>query len=531
MTPTVPRRKVVTIAAVGVGAAALVGLGTQQALTRSSIEAVAPEPGAAVSTATPLIGVTVDDYGKTRDLEITLDGVDVTGDAMVEGDTVMVRSGTLKDGPHRVEVSYRTSNLTARSVRRGWSFETDTSAPRVAVLAPPGDTLRNARRVAFRGKAEPGATVRLAWRGGSAETVANDAGRWAAAPRLDEGAQRVTVTALDRAGNTTARRRRVVVDTTPPALQVSPLPAKLVESAQLTVAGAIPGERATGLTYGVNFNGQKRVIEQGSDAQIADANGVVFQYASFEEPSALSLTGRRFTLDAGDLPQGRNRITVWTRDRAGNLAKKDYTVFVNSTESFGEAEMVRGAKGEDVRRLQQRLKANKLYRGAVSGTYDKKTERAVKAYQRRRKVRVTGRIDQATLNAMVGRIIVNLGQRKLRLVRDGRVVKTYPVAIGQAAYPTPVGTYRVIDKQVDPAWFPPDSPWAEGLGPIPPGPGNPLGTRWIGTSAPAIGIHGTYASSSIGTAASHGCIRMHITDVEELFEEVTLGSTVVFKSA
>ena len=56
-----------------------------------------------------------------------------------------------------------------------------------------------------------------------------------------------------------------------------------------------------------------------------------------------------------------------------------------------------------------------------------------------------------------------------------------------------------------------------------------MGTRWIGTSAHAIGIHGTYAANSIGTAASHGCIRMHISDVEELFEEVALGSTVEFR--
>jgi lipoprotein-anchoring transpeptidase ErfK/SrfK len=100
------------------------------------------------------------------------------------------------------------------------------------------------------------------------------------------------------------------------------------------------------------------------------------------------------------------------------------------------------------------------------------------------------------------------------------------VAIGQAEYPTPTGTYKIVTKQKNPTWNPPDSPWAEGLGQIPPGPGNPLGTRWIGTSAPAIGIHGTYADYSIGTAASHGCLRMHIPDVEELYEDVAVGMPV-----
>ena len=66
----------------------------------------------------------------------------------------------------------------------------------------------------------------------------------------------------------------------------------------------------------------------------------------------------------------------------------------------------------------------------------------------------------------------------------------------------------------------------QGLGPIPPGNGNPLGTRWIGTSAPAIGIHGTYADYSIGSAASHGCLRMLIPEVEELYEDVAVGMPV-----
>ncbi len=81
----------------------------------------------------------------------------------------------------------------------------------------------------------------------------------------------------------------------------------------------------------------------------------------------------------------------------------------------------------------------------------------------------------------------------------------------------------------NPTWIPPNSPWAKGLEPIPPGPGNPLGTRWIGTSAPAVGFHGTPQDWSIGTAASHGCLRMHIPDVEKLYEQVQVGWTVEFK--
>lgn len=123
-------------------------------------------------------------------------------------------------------------------------------------------------------------------------------------------------------------------------------------------------------------------------------------------------------------------------------------------------------------------------------------------------------------------VVVHRANRVLTLYREAKVVKTFRVAVGTSQYPTPRGLFSVIQKQRNPTWNPPDSPWAAGLGPIPPGPGNPLGTRWIGTSASAVGIHGTYASSSIGHAASHGCIRMYIRDVEWLYERVGLGTPV-----
>jgi lipoprotein-anchoring transpeptidase ErfK/SrfK len=87
----------------------------------------------------------------------------------------------------------------------------------------------------------------------------------------------------------------------------------------------------------------------------------------------------------------------------------------------------------------------------------------------------------------------------------------------------------VVVMAKNPTWIPPDSPWAKGLEPIPPGDGNPLGTRWIGTSAPGVGIHGTPADWSIGTHASHGCIRMHVWEVEKLYDYVKVGMPVVIR--
>jgi len=130
----------------------------------------------------------------------------------------------------------------------------------------------------------------------------------------------------------------------------------------------------------------------------------------------------------------------------------------------------------------------------------------------------------------IGKVIVVVrNDFTLRLYRGTTRLRTYPVAVGQPAYPTPTGNFHVVEKQMNPTWFPPSSPWAAGLGPIPPGAGNPLGTRWIGTSAPGIGIHGTPNAASIGSAASHGCIRMRIPDVENLYPKVQVGMPVFIR--
>jgi hypothetical protein len=118
------------------------------------------------------------------------------------------------------------------------------------------------------------------------------------------------------------------------------------------------------------------------------------------------------------------------------------------------------------------------------------------------------------------------GANTLTLWDGTRRVRQFRVATGRSQYPTPSGTYAVVDMQQNPWWLPPQSDWARGLKPIPPGPGNPLGTRWMGLSAPGVGIHGTPDAASIGYSASHGCIRMQIPDAEWLFSHVRLGTPV-----
>jgi lipoprotein-anchoring transpeptidase ErfK/SrfK len=124
-------------------------------------------------------------------------------------------------------------------------------------------------------------------------------------------------------------------------------------------------------------------------------------------------------------------------------------------------------------------------------------------------------------------IIVNRGGFQLTLYKHLGVEKTYRIAVGQAGLETPAGKYTIQDKQVDPSWHVPNSAWAGSLAGrvIPPGPDNPIKARWMGIYNGA-GIHGTTDIGSLGTNASHGCIRMAIPDVEQLFDRVDVGDPV-----
>jgi lipoprotein-anchoring transpeptidase ErfK/SrfK len=125
-------------------------------------------------------------------------------------------------------------------------------------------------------------------------------------------------------------------------------------------------------------------------------------------------------------------------------------------------------------------------------------------------------------------IVVNRGSYQLTFYKDLKVHKTYGIAVGQVGLETPAGLYHIQNKAVDPAWHVPNSDWAGDLaGTIVPGgtPQNPLKARWMGIYDGA-GIHGTDASGSIGSAASHGCIRMLIPDVIELYDQVPGGAPI-----
>lgn len=128
-------------------------------------------------------------------------------------------------------------------------------------------------------------------------------------------------------------------------------------------------------------------------------------------------------------------------------------------------------------------------------------------------------------------IVVKTGENKLYHYRGLELVKVYGVATGTSRYPTPRGQFKIVNKRFRPTWVNPakyPGGWGANLpARIGPGPGNPLGTRALDLSVGGIRIHGTYAGYSIGYNASHGCIRMHIKDVEELFGLVDVGTPVL----
>jgi L,D-transpeptidase ErfK/SrfK len=130
-------------------------------------------------------------------------------------------------------------------------------------------------------------------------------------------------------------------------------------------------------------------------------------------------------------------------------------------------------------------------------------------------------------------IVVNLPQRMLYLYDEGRLKKSWPIAVGGSRWRTPAGRFEVVEMEEDPSWEVPPSIQAEMRRRgqrvrtrVPPGLLNPLGAYWIGLSVGNIGIHGTSHPGSIYRFATHGCIRMHPDDIDELFGRVEVGMPV-----
>ena len=139
---------------------------------------------------------------------------------------------------------------------------------------------------------------------------------------------------------------------------------------------------------------------------------------------------------------------------------------------------------------------------------------------RAQQARMTG---AAAASEQARMIVVSIPDRKLALIENGAVKKVFPVAVGKESTPSPSGSFRIVSRVSNPTYY------HEGKI-VPPGPANPVGTRWMGLSEHGYGIHGTNAPGSIGKAASHGCIRMGRADLEQLFAMVQVGDAVEIRA-
>jgi lipoprotein-anchoring transpeptidase ErfK/SrfK len=207
-----------------------------------------------------------------------------------------------------------------------------------------------------------------------------------------------------------------------------------------------------------------------------------------------------------------------------------------------------GDFGWDVSEAQFLLRMRGFKPGPLDGGLGALSEAAVRRFQRRAGLVVDGFVGPATLASLDGArpagpgglapadarraemarrlVIIRRDAHRLYFYRHGHPVRVFTVATGSQRKPSPRGHFRIVDKYRYPWWYPPDSGWARHLKPIPPGPGNPLGTRWMGLSVPGVGMHGTPDAASVGYSVSHGCIRMSIRDAESLYRLVRVGTPV-----
>jgi lipoprotein-anchoring transpeptidase ErfK/SrfK len=260
---------------------------------------------------------------------------------------------------------------------------------------------------------------------------------------------------------------------------------------------------------------------------------------AFESPLVLVARTQRISVSAEEL----GAVAYVRSAVAGALHAAPRTTVTLRVRVEGSA--VRGYVAELAKRLDRKpVDASVLLRNlqpvvtksAVGWRLDRKAaERALVSAlvsNRRGAVRLPLRkVQPEVAKTTLPIVVIHRDSNTLYLYNGEKLTREFHVATGQSAYSTPLGRFSVVVKWRNPWWYPPSSPWAKGARPIPPGPGNPLGTRWMGLSSPGVGIHGTPDAASIGYSLSHGCIRMLIPDAEWLFDHVEIATPVFIVAA
>jgi lipoprotein-anchoring transpeptidase ErfK/SrfK len=494
-----------------------------------TLDAISPADGSMLSARPVTISCSLSHLAPgDGTLTLTVDGQSVPASALQVKQGLVQASVPLGEGQHTASLVYRSSNLFSRHLQRMWSFGVDTTAPAVTVSAPKAFPLFNARSTDLALALTEVANVALTLDGGPVPVDASGApqGPVKATVVADEGVHVLALTATDAAGNVTTQQWDLRVDFLAPVLGVEGLPAEDVWNAENSAAGilTVDDRFPESLQVSATLDGTGLKLE---DKGLASSGSATSTTGGVTPTGAATPQEHAYAFLTGTLAEGTHQIQLSATDLAGHVTTLTRDFLVDTTGTFGQRALKTGAIGADVTQLQRILAKKGTYAGKPDGQFGPATAAAVQAFNAQHGLDGGQMVTADTLKYLLGSIRIDLSDRRLYLYGgDGKVVKTYRVAVGMAKYPTPTGTLRIVKKEVDPTWDPPNSDWAAGMGPIPPGPGNPLGTRWMGLNSPGIGIHGTYASSSIGTAASHGCIRMLVHEAEDLFDRVFVGTPV-----
>jgi lipoprotein-anchoring transpeptidase ErfK/SrfK len=308
------------------------------------------------------------------------------------------------------------------------------------------------------------------------------------------------------------------------------------------VAGTLTTDTtATTATTPTATTPAQRLIPQGTRiagvevGQLPPETAAELVRTAFDQP--LRLVFRRTTLEISPKQFGAVALVDRAVDRA--LRSPPHTAVwlgVTVRHERVRAYVARVARRFDREAVDARLSLRRLRPWISRERYGRRVDRThavgaiVRALETHRRSAIAlraSRVRPAVARRDYGPIIViRRESKRLFLYRAMRYVRSFVVATGMNDYPTPIGRFTVVARWKNPWWYPPDSPWAEGKEPVPPGPGNPLGTRWLGLNAPGVGIHGTPDAASLGYSVSHGCIRMRIPEAEWLFEHVEVGTPV-----
>ncbi len=449
---------------------------------------------------------------KIEVISLSLDEKDITKNAEISDSGFMYLS-ELSEGKHLVRALLKYSFVKDKVIEVKWIFEVDSVSPKVTFENMMGNKIGITQKSAFlSGKTEPNTSIKAFLNGFPlSETKSNALGEFFLGLGHFKELNELKVKAVDKAKNITDKTFLVLIDESIPIItEVFPHNESIIKDNKVSIKVKVDGIKTDARAI-IYLNGEPVNFKAGR--------------------SSLEIFTDDLILDEGDY-----KVEVVVKNIAGNTASTKWVFKVDSTDEFGFCGLREGAKGKDVMELQARLQAHGYYQGRIDGVFNQKTKESVVALQIANNLSLSGVVGFDEANILKpprfnliepisdAKIVISVSKRALYLYKGEELLRVYPIAVGGRGFPTPIRKFKIVRKDVNPTWYPPD--WADVEEPVPPGPSNPLGDRRLLLSDRNYGIHGTNKPSSIGKAVTHGCIRMYPSDILELFKAVSVGTVV-----